>query len=107
MFNLIILISLISFSLGCASVIENITGYPSIETRQKYIASHPDLDNESKNIILKGSIFIGMTKEQVLASWGKPDTINKTISSNYESEQWIYPHGYLYFEKDILKTYQD
>ncbi|MGE8036354.1 hypothetical protein [Lysinibacillus sp. NPDC093692] len=55
-------------------------------------------------------IYIGMTKEQVLnTNWGEPDDINRTITSNHTSEQWVYSdYGkYLYFEDGILVTIQD
>jgi ABC-type enterochelin transport system substrate-binding protein len=58
----------------------------------------------------KNRVYIGMTKEQVLATnWGEPDDINRTITSYGTSEQWVYSaYGkYLYFEDGILVTIQD
>ena len=56
-------------------------------------------------------IKIGMTKYQVMISWGKPDKINKTVSKTYIKEQWVYKrfysNQYLYFENGLLITIQD
>jgi hypothetical protein len=60
-----------------------------------------------KNIIKKDAgISIGMSKEQVITKWGKPNKINKTIFADYTHEQWIYGESYLYFENDILTSIQ-
>ncbi|MBP3041038.1 hypothetical protein J9303_16350 [Bacillaceae bacterium Marseille-Q3522] len=54
-------------------------------------------------------VYIGMTKEQVLASsWGEPEKINKTTTAYGTSEQWVYPgFQFLYFENDILVSIQN
>jgi hypothetical protein len=39
-----------------------------------------------------------MTTYEVEAGrWGKPDHVNRTVTAADEREQWVYPHGYLYF----------
>lgn len=52
---------------------------------------------------------LGMTKEQVEASsWGKPEDINRTVSTYSSTEQWVYGGGrYLYFTDGILTSFQD
>lgn len=60
----------------------------------------------------KHNIYIGMTKLAVLASWGRPYDINRTISKFGRHEQWCYGdyehiYNYLYFENDILTSWQD
>lgn len=57
--------------------------------------------------IFKKEIWIGMTKEMTLASWGKPDNINRTVTSSVVHEQWIYSDTYLYFDNGIMKAFQD
>lgn len=49
-----------------------------------------------------------MTTEQVLRStWGKPKSINETITAGGRHEQWIYPgHQYLYFDNGVLTSIQ-
>ena len=56
----------------------------------------------------KEGVAIGMTKEQVLSSnWGRPQSVNKTITANGTREQWVYNGGYLYFDNGVLTTIQN
>lgn len=57
----------------------------------------------------KEGVHIGMTAERVLlSSWGKPESINRTVYSFGVHEQWCYPgYQYLYFEDGILVTIQN
>ena len=48
-----------------------------------------------------------MTKEMVIASWGKPEHINSTVTALVVHEQWIYADSYLYFDNGILSGWQD
>lgn len=54
-------------------------------------------------------VRIGMTPEEAIASsWGKPQKINRTTTRRGTREQWVYGGGnYLYFEDDILVSYQN
>jgi len=58
--------------------------------RQEMISRNPEWTEEMKTLVKEGKIRIGMTKEQVLASWGKP--YNKaTFGSVWgTTEQWTY-----------------
>lgn len=56
--------------------------------------------------ILQGKVKIGMTREMCKLSWGKPRSINKTITSGMRSEQWVYSDNYLYFDNGILTAIQ-
>lgn len=57
-------------------------------------------------------VMVGMTKEQVLQSWGGPQTINTTFTQDgTRREEWIFEdwespatvrHRYLYFEEGTL-----
>lgn len=57
-------------------------------------------------------VMVGMSKEQVLQSWGGPQTINTTFTKDgIRQEEWIFEdwesaavvrHRYLYFEEGIL-----
>ncbi len=48
-----------------------------------------------------------MNKKECELSWGKPNDINKTLSSHETSEQWVYSStSYLYFKSGILETIQ-
>ncbi|MDA3971632.1 MAG: hypothetical protein PF442_09805 [Desulfobulbaceae bacterium] len=51
-------------------------------------------------------IFAGMTKEQVLLSWGEPKKRNTSVGSWGVHEQWVYGSQYLYFKNGVLSSYQ-
>ena len=53
-------------------------------------------------------VSIGMTQDRVLqSSWGKPESVNRTIYPSGTREQWVYGNGhYLYFENGILTSIQ-
>lgn len=62
--------------------------------------------------ISKKSIFIGMTSEQVSASWGNPNNINRMVGSWGRYEQWVYGDAsfgttYLYIKNGRVSSYQD
>ena len=53
---------------------------------------------------------IGMTAATVVnkTNWGKPDSVNRTITGNSIHEQWVYGSGnYLYFVNGRLTTIQN
>lgn len=58
-----------------------------------------------------GKVRIGMTEEEVLRAWGKPDAINSTVTAMGVSKQLVYGQGlrrqqYLYIENGVLRTIQ-
>ena len=56
--------------------------------------------------MLAGDVFIGWTKDMCRLSWGAPNDINKTVSNNGSSEQWVYSGNYLYFKANKLTAIQ-
>ena len=68
---------------------------------------HPSWDKKTWKAIEKNKIYIGMNKEMVLMSWGKPKDINRTVGSWGSHEQWGYDSQYLYFENNKLTSFQD
>jgi hypothetical protein len=63
-------------------------------------------------VIKAGNIRTGMTKDEVRLSWGRPYTVNRTVTSSSAHEQWVYgdeynPKTYLYFDDGILTAWQD
>lgn len=53
-------------------------------------------------------VFVGMTAEQAIMSWGEPTSINTTTTGGGNHEQWVYKyHGYLYFDNKILTSIQN
>lgn len=79
---------------------------PNKELRESYILEHPELTSRIRGLIRNGLIDVGMSKEEVLASWGKPDSKKET--SKYDAdEMWYYwdnPkfHRYIYFKDDVV-----
>lgn len=68
---------------------------------------YPSWDKSIVETIKKQKIRLGMTKDQVLLSWGKPESVNRTVTLYGTKEQWIYRKTYLYFEDNKLTAYQD
>lgn len=70
------------------------------------------LDPTFEKHIQTKRVMVGMSKEQVLKSWGSPYTINITYTKDgTRREEWIYEdwkdaatikHRYLYFEEGTL-----
>ena len=53
---------------------------------------------------------IGMTPKQVTegTNWGKPESVNRTITATGTDEQWVYGDGnYLYFRNGKLRAIQN
>ena len=79
---------------------------PDRESREIYISDHPELNSRIRGLIRNGLVDVGMSKDEVSASWGKPDAINK--ESKFGSDEvWFYwdnPkfHRYVYFRKEIV-----
>ncbi|SLM49298.1 conserved protein of unknown function [Nitrospira japonica] len=69
-------------------------------------------DPSFQNHIAEHRVMVGMSKEQVLQSWGGPQTINTTFTKDgIRQEEWIFEdwestavvkHRYLYFEEGTL-----
>jgi hypothetical protein len=55
-------------------------------------------------------VFIGMTQQQVLMSWGRPDRVNTSVGSWGSHEQWVFGDSpgasYLYFQNGRLASFQ-
>lgn len=80
--------------------------------REAFVAAHTDLNEETRKAILAGKVFVGMTEEQALASWGAPSKKNRTILASGVREQWVYSYGYqslgyLYVENGKLAAIQN
>lgn len=76
------------------------------EKGKKYFKEHPER-SDFKDTVVNKKICIGMTKEEVLLSWDRPKDIHRTVTANSTHEQWIYGKQYLYFDNEILTTWQD
>ena len=69
-------------------------------------------DPDFRKHIEQHRVMVGMSKDQVLQSWGGPQTINTTFTKDgIRQEEWIFEdwesaavvrHRYLYFEEGLL-----
>ena len=101
-----VLILLVLFFSGCSV----------LTYRGQQLKAHPEWPAEIIEIIKAGDIFIGMTKDQVMASRGRPLHINKTTGEWGVHEQWCYTdsifspksytYAYIYFENGIVTSWQ-
>lgn len=57
--------------------------------------------------ITQQKVSIGMTREQVILSWGYPDDSNSYTSSYSDMDQWIYGDTYLHFYNGVLGSWSD
>jgi hypothetical protein len=57
--------------------------------------------------IIRGQIWLGMTKEMMIDSWGQPEEINRSVGSWGVHEQCIYGDTYVYIENVIVTSWQD
>ena len=65
------------------------------QRRQDYVEAHPTLFPEFKMLILIGHVCIGMWDEEVVASWGPPLRVSKSISGRHET--WSYADSQVHF----------
>jgi len=78
--------------------------------REEIFRRNPAWSDRVKDTIMKGEIYIGMTDDQVKASWGLPKDINRSVGSWGVHEQWIYKKNktyYLYVKNNVLTSWQD
>ena len=57
-------------------------------------------------------VYIGMTEDQLWRSmWGKPTSINRTVTANNIREQWVYrggkQEGYIYLTNGVVTAIQE
>ncbi len=75
--------------------------------RQAYVDAHPNLSGNMERAILYGDVHIGMTAEQVVASIGRPERVNRTVTAYGSHEQWVYGWSYIYFRNGVVTSWQD
>ena len=111
-----ILISLLFLS-TCTQLIT----YHDIERQKKYIHLNPEISTYIKTKISQGKVVKGMTKEHVIASWGHPYDIDRSVNSSGVHEEWRYgykhygfswyyrwiPTNFLYFKNGKLDSWQN
>jgi len=68
---------------------------------------HKDWDRQYCQAIVNRKAMTGMNPEQVRATWGRPERINRTVIRGHTTEQWVYGDTYLYFDDGVLASWQD
>ena len=56
-----------------------------------------------------GDVHIGMMQEEVLTQgWGRPQSVDRTVTVHGTREQWVYPgsRNYLYFDDGVLTIFR-
>jgi len=61
--------------------------------------------------ILEKRVAVGMSAVQVQTSWGQPTSVNRTVTGNGTTEQWVYRQGnakanYVYLDDGIVRSFQ-
>lgn len=57
--------------------------------------------------IAKKSVIVGMTMEEVVKAWGKPERRNTSGGAGGSREQWVFEDdSYLYFKDGRLVSWQ-
>jgi hypothetical protein len=75
------------------------------EQKAKADAHFAELQRQDrfKRLIAESKIAVGMTKAQVLQSWGNPKRKNESMRG---LDQWVYESNYVYFEGDAVVSWQ-
>jgi outer membrane protein assembly factor BamE (lipoprotein component of BamABCDE complex) len=91
-----IVILLFFMIIGCATTSQ--AKAPNGESRKYYVETHPGLSPEIKQAILKGKVIEGMTKQDVLVTWGEPSRLLKYDEPDEEhGEHWYYDQPFYSF----------
>lgn len=73
------------------------------DPRKKY----PDISPENWELIIKGRVGVGMTREECRLALGSPKEVDRAANNSFLREIWLYENGiYLVFEDGLLKFYR-
>lgn len=82
--------------------------------RENFIKENPNISGWIKSAIMDGKVMRDMTSEEVIASWGYPNRVNRSVGSWGVHEQWVYGFYdiytrpiYIYFERGRVTSWQD
>jgi hypothetical protein len=74
--------------------------------KEKFLFAHPKTPPETRDAIMKGDVLVGMSGEEVVASWGEPLSRVREKGSKVAREQWLYGGSvYLYMENRKLVSF--
>jgi hypothetical protein len=81
---------------------------PKKHLRERYVNDTPELKSDVRKAILAGDVIVGMSKEEVYASWATPIIKGEKKENQTIYEYWTYPDMKdspfvnLYFRDDIV-----
>lgn len=86
----------------------------SDQAKRRYLKEYYFYPDVVIDKIINGEIFRGMTTEQALFSWGRPDDIDAREGSWGTTEKWLYgvdsqghSYRYLHFKNGRLEDWKD
>ena len=108
--KIIVLIAMMVIIAGCGLAEYNRKEKEFMQESYQFVQKHST--DRMKEAVAKKQLLVGMNKFEVLVIKGRPRDINKTVGAWGVHEQWVYGYGsydrmYLYFENDILTSWQD
>ena len=81
-----------------------------MDAEEREEAARRNYREKAEAAIFQKSVFVGMTTDHVVQSWGKPTTINQTVAATGSSEQWVYSRAsvggvqYVYIENGKVSS---
>jgi hypothetical protein len=73
--------------------------------RPVYVKKYGPVNGEK---VAKGLIWIGMTEQMLIDSWGQPEDINASVTRYGSRKQYVYGSGqYVYVENGIIDSWQN
>ena len=101
------LAAIAALALSCGLIAGCLAG-TTLRSREQYVATHHPMTQEVRAAILAGTLVMGMTEEEVVASIGQPNDINRSTYAHGTTAQFCYDeigfnfnfnrYRYVYFE---------
>ena len=127
LFNKLIFSLILIFLYSCESGNVRYTGFSvperygaseysqlSDQAKRRYLREYYFYPDFVIDKIIKGEVFMGMTNEQALFSWGRPDQIDHRDGTWGSVEEWLYgvdsqgePFKYLHFRDGRLDDWKE
>ena len=58
--------------------------------------------------VIARRVSVGMTAQMVLEAWGRPVSVNRSLTASGKSEQWLYAGAhYVYLQNDVVTEIHD
>lgn len=97
--------------IGSKELTDKINKAKAVELNRQIARSQQEAEDKKRSFRREPSIGISAISAMDSA-WGRPDSINKTVTSRGETEQWVYlgtgfaKNKYLYFTNGIMTSAQ-